>query len=73
MENKFRIKREIFDILADYSDVLNARIDSLQDDLDKALAKDEEERDYWDEDRINNFPDKIKAIRQVIAHMEKLL
>lgn len=73
MENKFRVKREMYDILAEYCDELNTRINGLQEELDKALAKDEEERDYWEEDRIKTYPDKIKALRQVIAHMEKLL
>ena len=73
MENKFRVKREMYDILAEYCDELNSRIDNLQEELDNALAKDKEERDYWEESRINTYPDKIKALRQVIAHMEKLL
>ena len=63
----------MYDILADYCDEMNNRVNELQEEVDKALAKPEDERDYWDVDRLTKYPDKIKALKQVIAHMEKLL
>ena len=73
MLNKFKVKKEMFSMLSDYVDELDTRLNGYIEELDEAKAKIEDERDYWDNLKVNEHPARIEAIKQIRAHMEKLL
>ena len=73
MLNKFKVKKEMFSMLSDYIVELDTRLNGYVEALDEAKAKPEDDRDYWDTLKIDEHPCKIEAIKQIKAHMEKLL
>lgn len=73
--NKFKVKREMYDKLADFVDSIDNSIESL--DLQKAEieAKKEngEEVRFWEDSFLDEYSVKLEAYKTIKAHLEKLL
>lgn len=73
--NKFKVKRELYDKMADFVDSIDANINALEDqkaELEEKKANGEELR-FWEESFLEEYPIKLEAYKTIKAHLEKLL
>ena len=73
--NKFKVKRELYDKMADFVDTIDSNIESLEQqkaELEQKKANGEELR-FWEESFFEEYPVKLEAYKTIKAHLEKLL
>lgn len=75
MINKFKVRREIYDKMADFIDAIDNALDSLEEQKNEIEAKkaNGEEVYIWEDSFLEEYPVKLEAYKAVKAHLEKLL
>ena len=75
MINRFKVRREMYDKLADFVDSIDSSIESLDSQKAEIEAKKEngEEVHYWENSFLEEYPVKLEAYKLIKAHLEKLL
>ena len=71
-ENKFKVKVALLEKCASIVDELNSTIESREQEITEQESIPEEER-TWRYYNIPKYKAQIKAYKQIISHLEKLL
>lgn len=71
-QNNAKIKYNMMERVSDWVDSLLYSIESMEKELSTATEKQPEERDWSDDNAINNYPCRIEAFRRLISILEKI-
>ena len=71
-KDNMRVKAEKYSKVSNIIEELEASIETLENELKEVREKSEDERRYWEESRLIDYPIRIQAYKEILAHLEKI-